>query len=149
MQIGHSGKSSGTADTNNVNGPADVFVYAKTNELFVADGYGNRRVIVFDADTGAFKRMWGAFGRPPDDDPPAAINRGARGATPAAPGGAAPAPPAAPPATGEGSPRFANPVHGIKVSKDGMVYVADRTNRRIQVFDVNGKYINQVFINRT
>ena len=43
----------------------------KTNEAFVADGYGNRRVIVFDADTGAFKRMWGAFGNPPDTDAPA------------------------------------------------------------------------------
>src|SRR5713101_7774829 len=67
MQIGHSGKSTGNADTANVNGPADIFVYAKTNELFVADGYGNHRVIVFDADTGAFKRMWGAFGKPPTD----------------------------------------------------------------------------------
>ena len=62
-----------------MNKPADAFVYPKTNELFVADGYGNRRVIVFDADTGAFKRMWGAFGNAPVDAPPAA----ARGAAPA------------------------------------------------------------------
>lgn len=148
LQIGGRNQPGGNKDTKNVERATDVDVYQKTNEAFVADGYGNRRVIVFDADTGTFKRMWGAFGKPPDNDPPAPINRGARGATPAAPGGAPPAAPAAPPATGEGSPRFANPVHGIKVSKDGMVYVADRTNRRIQVFDVNGKYINQVFINR-
>ena len=62
MQIGHKGQSKGNKDTTNVNQAADTFVYAPTNELFVADGYGNRRIIVFDADTGAFKRMWGAFG---------------------------------------------------------------------------------------
>src|SRR5580704_11593983 len=70
MQIGHKGASKGNKDTVNVNQAADTFLYAKTNELFVADGYGNRRVIVFDADTGAFKRMWGAFGNPPLDNVP-------------------------------------------------------------------------------
>jgi DNA-binding beta-propeller fold protein YncE len=144
LQIGGRNQPGGNKDTKNLERAADIDVYQKTNEAFVADGYGNRRVIVFDADTGAFKRMWGAFGKPPDDEPPAAINRGgARGAAPAA----AAVPP--PPVTGEGSPRFANPVHGVKVSKDGLVYVADRTNRRIQVFDLTGKYITQVFINRT
>jgi hypothetical protein len=61
MQIGRAGQSKGNTDTQNLNQPADAFVYAKTNELFVADGYGNRRVIVYDADSGKFKRMWGAF----------------------------------------------------------------------------------------
>src|SRR6185295_6425572 len=70
MQIGRPGQSKGNADTQNLNQPADTFVYAKTNELFVADGYGNRRVIVFDADTGKFKRMWGAFGNVPTDAAP-------------------------------------------------------------------------------
>ena len=65
MQIGKAGQSKGNTDTHNLNQPADTFVHAKTNELLVADGYGNRRIIVFDADTGAFKRMWGAFGNPP------------------------------------------------------------------------------------
>jgi hypothetical protein len=143
LQIGGRNQPGGNKDTRNLERAADIDVYQKTNEAFVADGYGNRRVIVFDADTGAFKRMWGAFGKAPDDEPPAAIVR------PGAARGAAPAPAAAPPATGDGSPRFANPVHGIKVSKDGLVYVADRTNRRVQVFDLNGKYITQVFINRT
>jgi hypothetical protein len=146
LQIGGRNQPGGNKDTKNLERAADIDVYQKTNEAFVADGYGNRRVIVFDADSGAFKRMWGAFGKPPDNDPPAAINRGARGAAPAAPGGAAPP---APPATGEGSPQFANPVHAVKVSNDSLVYVADRSNRRIQVFDLNGKYINQVFINRS
>ena len=62
MQIGRSNQSKGNADTANVHRAADTWVNPPTNELFVADGYGNHRVIVFDADTGAFKRMWGAFG---------------------------------------------------------------------------------------
>ena len=70
-QIGARGQSKGNADTKNVNRPADLFVHPATNEAYVADGYGNRRVIVFDAAKGAFKRMWGAFGNAPDNDPPA------------------------------------------------------------------------------
>ena len=69
MQIGHRDQSTGNNDTKNLYSPADVFVYSKTNEVFVSDGYINRRVIVFDADTGAFKRMWGAFGNIPVDSP--------------------------------------------------------------------------------
>ena len=135
---------------------ADVFVWPKTNEAFVADGYGNRRVIVFDADTGAFKRQWGAFGNTPIDVIPAPRGGGAGGAdgaraavrTPAAAvagGGAA----AAPTDTeGLGSGQFGGPVHAVKVSNDGLVYVADRPNRRVQVFTPDGKYVTQVFINR-
>ena len=69
MQIGGRSKSLGSKDPKSVNKPGDIFVSAKTNELYAADGYGNRRLIVFDADTGAFKRMWGAFGKPPVDTP--------------------------------------------------------------------------------
>ena len=65
MQIGHAGKNKGSNDTENLGGPAGLFVYPKTNELFVADGYFNHRVIVFDADTGAYKRHWGAYGKRP------------------------------------------------------------------------------------
>ena len=67
MQIGRSDQSGGNGDTRNVRQPGDQAVYAETNEVFVADGYGNRRLIVFDADTGEFKRMWGAFGNEPVD----------------------------------------------------------------------------------
>jgi DNA-binding beta-propeller fold protein YncE len=142
-QIGARGQSKGNADSRNVNRPADLFVHPKTNEAFVADGYGNRRVVVFDAGTGAFKRMWGAFGNAPDGDPPA----GAPGAA----GGAGRGAPAAAPVLDtedNGSPRFGNPVHAIKISNDGMVYVADRSNRRVQVFTPEGKYVTQSFINR-
>lgn len=70
LQIGHHGKSGGSNDTANVNQAAGIAVYAPTNEVFVADGYGNRRVIVFDAATGAYKRHWGAYGNKPDDAAP-------------------------------------------------------------------------------
>jgi len=124
LQIGHRGKSGGDTDTNNVHQPADVFVHAPTNELYVADGYGNHRVIVFDAETGQFKRTWGAFGNAP--------------AAPAPPRGAAAAP-----ADAAGPAQFGL-VHAVKVSNDGIVYVADRTNNRVQTFTTSGKYLRQV-----
>lgn len=137
LQLGSYDKSGGNTDTRSVRRAADAFVYPKTNEVFVADGYGNRRVIVFDAGTGAFKRQWGAFGNAPLDPPPAS-------ATPAAP--AAPRPPLE--TEGPGPQQFGSPVHNVKISNDGLLYVADRSNRRIQIFDVQGKYIDQIFINR-
>jgi hypothetical protein len=70
MQIGTPGEAEGNADTQNLGRPADAWVHQPTNEVFIADGYGNRRVIVYDADTGAFKRMWGAFGSVPTDGDP-------------------------------------------------------------------------------
>ena len=130
MQIGKPGQKKTNADTKNLWEPADVFVYAKTNELFVADGYGNKRIIVFDAGTGAFKRMWGAFGAMPIDDPPA-------------PAGS-PEQPMGP----DGASQFVPPVHAVKVSTDGLVYVADRGGRRVQIFTIAGKFVNQVFIGR-
>ena len=125
MQIGHSSKSTGNADTKNLHQPADAVVYRKTNELFVADGYGNHRVAVFDADTGAFKRMWGAFGNKPadlDQCPPPSLN-----SVPDGPG-----------------PQQFSIVHAIRVSNDGLVYVADRENRRVQVFTIAGKFVKQL-----
>src|SRR5204862_7504956 len=101
-QLGGPDKSGGNKDTMSVNKAADAFVYAKTNELFVADGYGNRRVIVFDADTLAFKRMWGAFGNVPIDVPAAPAPR--PGAAPPAPAGGRGAAPLD--TEGEGSPQF-------------------------------------------
>ena len=127
MQIGRAGQSKGNADTQNLKMPADAFVHAATNELFVADGYGNRRVIVFDADTGRFKRMWGAFGAVPTDDAP----------NPAIPDGLL-----------RGASQFVQPVHAVRVSKDGLVYVSDRGGKRVQVFGLDGTYMTQVFIGR-
>ncbi len=127
MQIGRAGQSKGNADTTNLNRPADAFVHEPTNELFVADGYGNRRIIVFDADSGRFQRMWGAFGNAPTDAPPN---------------------PADADADPNGAPQFVQPVHAARVSQDGHVYVSDRGGKRVQVFSLDGEYISQVFIGR-
>ena len=131
LQVGHRNTSRGNADTQNLHQPADSFLYR--NELFVADGYGNQRVIVLDADSGAFKRMWGAFGNKPETP------------APAAPAGAA-TPPGR--AAADGPQQFGL-VHSIKVSNDGLVYVADRSNHRIQVFSADGKFVAQKLIGTT
>ena len=133
MQIGHASKSSGNADIANLHEPADAVVYQKTNEVFVADGYGNHRVIVFDASTGAFKRMWGAFGNKPVDlyHCPPNTRRGANSTRQEEilqPG-----------------PQQFDIIHAVRVSNDGLVYAADRENFRVQVFTLDGKYITQVF----
>jgi DNA-binding beta-propeller fold protein YncE len=125
MQIGHSNQSKGNADVQNLHRPADVWVYPRTNELFVADGYGNHRVAVFDAETGAFKRMWGAFANTPVDDDHCEVVTPK--AFPAGPG-----------------PRNFSIVHAIRVARDGMVYVADRENRRVQTFTAEGKFVKQL-----
>jgi DNA-binding beta-propeller fold protein YncE len=145
LQIGGRSVSLGSKDTRSVNKPGDVFVSAKTNEVYVADGYGNRRVIVFDASSGAFKRMWGAFGKAPQDDADSG-GRGPSGGPLGASVGAAS--PAVVDAGASGPPRFASPVHGIVVSDDNIVYVADRRNQRVQLFTTAGKFINQIFVNR-
>jgi hypothetical protein len=149
MQLGHASAKKSNQDTHSFWKPADVFVYPKTNELFVADGYGNKRIIVFDADTGAFKRMWGAYGNTPMDDEPVAgaTGRGAAGGG----GGRGPTLTRVPakelPSTDPRPPQFST-VHGVKVSNDGLVYVADRGGKRVQVFTVDGKYVTQSYIDR-
>jgi hypothetical protein len=124
MQLGHSNQSTGNADTANLHRPADEQVYPPTNELFVADGYGNHRIIVFDADTGAFKRMWGAFGNKPENDDHCEILRKTNFDAP--------------------GPQQLSVVHSLRVAGDGTVYVADRENRRVQVFTNEGKFIKQL-----
>ncbi len=153
MQIGRRDQSTGNNDTKNLYAPTDVFVYGETNEVFVSDGYINRRVIVFDADTGAYKRMWGAFGNMPVDFPDQLKN--ARTPHPN-PGTRRPDPRAAPAGggnqrpveTGPGPDQF-NTVHAVEVSNDGLVYVADRSNDRVQVFTIDGEYLTEAFINRS
>jgi len=123
MQIGHAGKSKGSNDVENLKGPAKLFVDPKTDELYVADGYGNHRVIVFDAETGKYKRHWGAYGNKPDD-----TNLG-------------PYKPDDPPAQ-----QFRNPVHCAELSNDNLLYVCDRPNDRIQVFKPDGTFVKEVII---
>jgi len=126
MQIGHSNQSKGNADTANLHRPADVWVHPQTNELYVADGYGNHRVIVFDAGTGVFKRMWGAFGNKPADEDSCKVLT----------------PKTFPDSKG---PANFNIVHAIRVANsDRTVYVADRENRRVQMFLPDGTFVKQL-----
>jgi DNA-binding beta-propeller fold protein YncE len=124
MQIGKSNQSKGNNDTRNLHRPADAQVYPPTNELFVADGYGNHRVAVFDADTGAFKRMWGAFGNKPLDDDNCEV--------------------VTPKTFSDPGPQQLSIVHAIRVAKDGTIYIADREYRRVQMFTKEGKFVKQV-----
>jgi DNA-binding beta-propeller fold protein YncE len=102
---------------------AKIFIDPKANEAYVADGYLNKRVAVIDADTGTLKRYWGAYGNKPDD-----ANLGAYS-------------PDAPPAQ-----QFRNPVHCAELANDGLLYVCDRANDRIQVFTKEGKFVKETFI---
>ena len=125
LQIGHFDKSKGSLDTDNLHQAAKTFVDQAANEVYVADGYGNHRVIVFDADTGQYKRMWGAYGNKPDD-----VNYGRYN-------------PSAPPLQ-----QFRNPVHCADISHDNLVYVCDRVNDRIQVFQKNGTFVKEAFFEK-
>jgi DNA-binding beta-propeller fold protein YncE len=116
-QYGKSGPLTSSADASQFGMVADFAEDAAANELYVADGYGNHRVVVIDEDTGAVKRMWGAYGKAPTD-----LNL--------------------PPYVTD-SPQFGNPVHCIALAIDGLVYVCDRTNNRVQVFKKDGSYVRQ------
>ena len=122
MQIGEPGQSTGSNDTQNLGRPADLFVDVEAREVYVADGYGNRRIAVFDTETGEYKRHWGAYGNTPHDDP---------------------LPDYDPAATA--SDQFGNPVHCVQVSRDGLVYVCDRTNDRVQIFQKDGTFVAEAF----
>jgi DNA-binding beta-propeller fold protein YncE len=116
-EIGKSGPLTSSTDLSQF-GQVAALEYDKTaNEIYAADGYGNHRVAVLDGDTGAIKRVWGAYGKPPTDDK---------------------LPPYDPDA-----PQFASPVHCIALGKDGFVYVCDRTNNRVQVFGKDGNFVRQ------
>ena len=125
MQIGKSGPQTDSNDTSRLGRPANMTVDIAANELYVADGYFNHRVIVFDSETGAFKRMWGAYGKPPTDEK-----------MPAYDSAAAP------------SAQFGNPVHCVRISKDGLVYVCDRANDRIQVFKKDGSFVKEMVVEK-
>ena len=125
LQIGRHGVSAGSNDTQNLSRATEVTVDQSANEVYVADGYGNRRVIVFDADTGQYKRHWGAYGNKPDDTNLGNYN------------------PDVPPIK-----QFRTPVHCAEISSDGLVYACDRTNDRIQVFRKDGTFVKETFIAR-
>ncbi len=125
LQIGQQGPQTNSLDKSRLGRPANMSVDVAANEIYVADGYYNHRVIVFDSETGAFKRMWGAYGTPPTDEK------------------VAPYDPASAPLK-----QFRNPVHCVKLAQDGLVYVCDRTNDRIQVFRKDGTFVKEFFIEK-
>jgi len=120
LQIGHAGASEGSNSTTQLGRPAHMELDPAANELFVADGYQNKRVIVFDATSGAYKRHWGAYGKRPDD--------------------------AKAPLYNPEAPQFGNPVHCVRQTRDGLLYVCDRGNNRIQVFRKNGEFVRQIVL---
>ena len=122
MQIGKPGRSKGSNDTENLRLPAKITIDPKADEAYISDGYGNHRVIVFDASTGKYKRHWGAYGNKPEDKDLGRYD------------------PAGPP-----PPQFRNPVHCAELSVDNMLYVCDRVNDRLQVFTPEGKFLKEKF----
>lgn len=122
-QYGAPGQSSGSHDTINFGRVAKISFDQEMNEAYIADGYGNKRVAVLDMNTGAFKRYWGAYGNPPDDTPMGRYD------------------PAEPPAQ-----QFRNPVHCAEPSVDGLIYVCDRPNDRVQVFQRDGTFVSELFV---
>jgi DNA-binding beta-propeller fold protein YncE len=122
LTIGEYDVTSGSDSPDHLGGPAGIWVDPASNEVFIADGYRNRRVVVFDGETGEYLRHWGAYGEAPDDS--VDVPRGAPDALPR---------------------EFAT-VHGIVGSADGLIYVADRRGNRVQVFERSGAYVSEVFI---
>ena len=118
LQIGKQGQGNDSNSTERLGSPADVAVDVAAKEVFAADGYANRRVVVFDSETGAYKRHWGAYGNKPSDEK------------------MPPYDPARAP-----SQQFGNPVHCIRIDKDGLVYVCDRINNRLQIFRKDGSFV--------
>jgi len=123
LTVGEYDQNAGSDDTELMGGPAGIWVDPSTNEVFVADGYRNRRVVVLDGESGEYLRHWGAYGEAPDDD----YDFGDRD-------------PAGPP------PRQFSTVHGLTGSNDGMIYVADRRGNRVQVFDQQGGFVAEKIV---
>jgi hypothetical protein len=145
MQIGRKGRNTGSNDTQNLGGAASMIVDRDANELYVADGYVNHRVIVFDAASGAYKRHWGAYGKRPDDSYFTRAGErlpGPFNGTVQHENAPSQYDPKGPPA-----PQF-RIVHSVRIARDGLVYVCDRTNDRIQVFRKDGTYLAEKFIAR-
>jgi DNA-binding beta-propeller fold protein YncE len=134
LQIGELWKSNGSNDHKLLGNACELTVDPQTNEVYVADGYNNRRIVVFDADTGAYKRHWGAYGKRPVDvqfltDKNGLIADTAEFYLPA----------------GAPQRQFLG-VHCVRVSTDGLVYVCDRHRNRVQVFRKDGTFVREIYV---
>ena len=125
LTIGEYDNTGGSNDPALLGGPAGIWVDPGTNEVFVADGYANRRVVVFDGETGEYLRHWGAYGEMPDDEYRYDYGSEDIAVSP---------------------PRQFSTVHGLIGSNDGLIYVADRRGNRIQVFDHAGTFVTERII---
>ena len=123
MQVGESGYGIDSNARNHYSRVAKLRFDAEANEMYLADGYGNKRVAVIDATTGDLKRFWGAYGNVPNDADLGAYD------------------PSAPP-----SQQFRNPVHCADPTDDGFVYVCDRPGDRIQVFQKDGTFVEEIIV---
>lgn len=123
LQVGSPGANNGSNDPDNYGRVAEISIDAEENEAYVADGYLNRRVAVIDMNTGELKRYWGAYGNRPDDTDLGNYD------------------PSDPPA-----PQFRNPVHCAQPSNDGLIYVCDRVNDRIQIFEKDGTFVDELIV---
>jgi hypothetical protein len=121
-QFGFGWANAGSTDRFAFRQPAKVFVDEANKEAYVADGYGNHRVAVIDSETGAFKRIWGAYGNTPDDKDYGRYRP-----------------------NDQPLQQFRNPVHCADLSVDRLVYVCDRVNDRLQVFTPEGKFVKEQF----
>ena len=145
MQIGRKGQNTGSNDTRNLGAAANMTFDRGSGELYVADGYVNHRVIVFDAATGAYKRHWGAYGKTPDDS--YFTRAGERLPSPFSGAVQFENRPSQYDPDGPPPPQF-RIVHAVRIANDGLVYVCDRTNDRIQVFRKDGTFVKEQFIAR-
>jgi hypothetical protein len=143
LQIGRKGMGGGSNDTANLGGTANMTIDGAANELYVADGYVNHRVIVFDATTGAYKRHWGAYGKKPDDNYFA--QAGERLPSPFSGAVQHENRPSNYDPDGPPPPQF-RIVHAVRIARDGLVYVCDRTNDRLQVFRKDGTFVKEAFV---
>jgi DNA-binding beta-propeller fold protein YncE len=123
LTLGRPRETGGSNDTARLGRPAAIAVDVAAREVFVADGYDNRRVIVFDMDSGEYRRHWGAYGDIPNDGPLPEYRPDA-----------------------EPARQFRGPVHAVRLARDGRVYVADRSSNRIQVFQRNGSYLVEALL---
>jgi len=122
-QFGIPEQGANSMSTEHFGRPAKISFNMTGDEAYISDGYLNKRVAVIDANTGEVKRFWGAYGNEPSDEGTGRYDPNA-----------------------ELIQQFRTPVHCAEPSEDGLVYVCDRPNDRLQVFQTDGTYVTETRI---
>lgn len=99
-----------------LNRPSDIAVDPSNGDIYISDGYGNHRVVVFDAG-GTYLRQWGEAATLAEAE------------------------------AGVGG-KFLATVHGVNLGNDGLVYVNDRKGDRIQVFEKDGTFVRNLWVDK-